>query len=218
MPMNRIQFQHGMSLPEFLRSFGTEEQCAAAVAAARWPDGYACPRCAASAYWTVKHQGRELFPVRELPSSDVVDRRHGVRQYQAAADDMVPGHLPAQPGQDRAVGAGAQAPARRELPHRLADSPQDPARHGSARADAPPRGDGADRRRPTSVVSAVTARPVAALRARHRSWLPSASTMPAIRCMGAAHRLPVVIVVARRAGPGCRRGRRFKLIVDAVSA
>ena len=61
MPMNRIQFQQGMSLPEFLRSFGTEEQCAAAVAVARWPDGYACPRCAASAYWTVKHQGRELF-------------------------------------------------------------------------------------------------------------------------------------------------------------
>jgi len=61
MPMNRIQFQHGMSLPEFLRSFGTEEQCAAAVAAARWPGGYACPRCAASAYWMVKHQGRELF-------------------------------------------------------------------------------------------------------------------------------------------------------------
>ena len=61
MPMNRIQFQQGMSLPEFLRSFGTEEQCAAAVAAARWPGGYACPRCAASSYWTVKHQGRELF-------------------------------------------------------------------------------------------------------------------------------------------------------------
>ena len=61
MPMNRIQFQQGMSLPEFLRSFGTEEQCVAAVAAARWPDGFVCPRCAASSYWTVKHQGRELF-------------------------------------------------------------------------------------------------------------------------------------------------------------
>ena len=61
MPMNRIQFQQGMSLPEFLCSFGTEEQCVAAVAAARWPDGFVCPRCAASSYWTVKHQGRELF-------------------------------------------------------------------------------------------------------------------------------------------------------------
>lgn len=64
MPMNRIQFQQGMTLPEFLRSFGTEEQCAAAVAAARWPSGYACPRCAASSYCTVKHQGRELFQCR----------------------------------------------------------------------------------------------------------------------------------------------------------
>jgi hypothetical protein len=31
MPMNRIQFQQGMSLPEFMASFGTEEQCAEAV-------------------------------------------------------------------------------------------------------------------------------------------------------------------------------------------
>jgi hypothetical protein len=28
MPMNRIQFQQGMLLPEFMASFGTEEQCA----------------------------------------------------------------------------------------------------------------------------------------------------------------------------------------------
>ncbi len=28
MAMNRIQFQHGMSLPEFLRGFGTEVACA----------------------------------------------------------------------------------------------------------------------------------------------------------------------------------------------
>lgn len=27
MAMNRIQFQHGMSLPDFIRNFGTEEQC-----------------------------------------------------------------------------------------------------------------------------------------------------------------------------------------------
>jgi len=36
MAMNRIQFQHGMSLPEFLRGFGTEAACAQAVMAARW--------------------------------------------------------------------------------------------------------------------------------------------------------------------------------------
>ncbi len=40
MAMNRIQFQPGMSLPEFLRGFGTEKKCAAAVFAARWPNGF----------------------------------------------------------------------------------------------------------------------------------------------------------------------------------
>jgi len=30
MTFNRIQFQHGMSTPEFLRSFCTERQCAEA--------------------------------------------------------------------------------------------------------------------------------------------------------------------------------------------
>ena len=45
MPMNRIQFQQGMSLPEFMASFGTEEQCAEAVKQARWPQGFECPRC-----------------------------------------------------------------------------------------------------------------------------------------------------------------------------
>ncbi len=45
MAINRIQFQPGLPMPEFQRCFGTEEQCAAAVAAARWPNGFACPRC-----------------------------------------------------------------------------------------------------------------------------------------------------------------------------
>lgn len=46
MAMNRIQFQPGMSLPEFNRSFGSEAQCEQALMAARWPNGWRCPRCA----------------------------------------------------------------------------------------------------------------------------------------------------------------------------
>jgi hypothetical protein len=61
MAMDKIQFQHGMSLPDFMRGFGTEEQCAKAVATARWPDGFACPRCGATGYCRVQHQGRTLF-------------------------------------------------------------------------------------------------------------------------------------------------------------
>lgn len=45
MPMNRVQFQHGLSLPAFLRRFGSEQQCAEALRVARWPAGLVCPRC-----------------------------------------------------------------------------------------------------------------------------------------------------------------------------
>jgi len=61
MASNRIQFQHGMSLPEFVRSFGTEAQCAEAVKAARWPDGFVCPRCGCAEHYVVGHGARKLF-------------------------------------------------------------------------------------------------------------------------------------------------------------
>ena len=45
MAMNRIQFQPGMSVPQFIDLYGTEEKCEAALEAARWPEGFRCPRC-----------------------------------------------------------------------------------------------------------------------------------------------------------------------------
>lgn len=42
MSMHRIQFQQGLSLPEFQRLYGTEEQCEASLEKVRWPDGYRC--------------------------------------------------------------------------------------------------------------------------------------------------------------------------------
>ena len=65
MAFNRIQFQHGMSIPEFLRSFGTEAQCAEAVKAARWPGGFHCPRCLSDAHYVVGHGARNLFQCNE---------------------------------------------------------------------------------------------------------------------------------------------------------
>lgn len=61
MAFNRIQFQHGMSIPEFLRNFGTEAQCAEAVKAARWPGGFHCPRCSSTEHYVVGHGARKLF-------------------------------------------------------------------------------------------------------------------------------------------------------------
>ena len=61
MAFNRIQFQHGMSIPEFLGHFGTEAQCAEAVKCARWPGGFRCPRCDRADHYVVGHGARKLF-------------------------------------------------------------------------------------------------------------------------------------------------------------
>ena len=45
MPKNKVQFQKGQSLPEFLARYGTVAQCEQAVFAARWPHGFRCPHC-----------------------------------------------------------------------------------------------------------------------------------------------------------------------------
>ena len=61
MPMNRVQFQQGLSLPEFMQRFGTEGQCAAALEAARWPDGFQCPRCGHTEHSVLKSGSRKTF-------------------------------------------------------------------------------------------------------------------------------------------------------------
>jgi len=59
MPMNQVQFQKGLSLPEFMDRYGTEAQCEQALIAARWPDGFACPACSAThARTTFRREGR----------------------------------------------------------------------------------------------------------------------------------------------------------------
>lgn len=45
MSRNKVQFQKGMSLSEFLERYGTETQCAQALFAWRWPQGFICPEC-----------------------------------------------------------------------------------------------------------------------------------------------------------------------------
>lgn len=61
MAMNRIQFQPGLSMPEFLKDYGTEVQCEQALEAARWPEGFRCPRCGGSAHYVVRDGERKVF-------------------------------------------------------------------------------------------------------------------------------------------------------------
>ena len=61
MAFNRIQFQQGISLPEFMARFDTEAQCEEALKAARWPGGFRCPRCDSTGHRVVSHGARKLF-------------------------------------------------------------------------------------------------------------------------------------------------------------
>ena len=56
MPMNRIQFQPGLSLPAVLEQFGAETQCEAALERARWPDGFRCPHCGETDHSVLRSQ------------------------------------------------------------------------------------------------------------------------------------------------------------------
>ena len=62
MAMNRVQFQPGLSLPAFLRQFGTEEQCQAALERLRWPQGFRCPHCGEIRNCVLRVGARKVLP------------------------------------------------------------------------------------------------------------------------------------------------------------
>lgn len=45
MAQNRVQYQRGLSMPEFFDCYGSPQQCEDVVRAWRWPEGFVCPRC-----------------------------------------------------------------------------------------------------------------------------------------------------------------------------
>jgi hypothetical protein len=65
MSSHQIQFQPGMSIPEFLTHFGTEAQCAEAIRRSRWSDGFRCPCCAGVQHHVVGHGARKLFHISQ---------------------------------------------------------------------------------------------------------------------------------------------------------
>lgn len=64
MSINQIQFQHGMSLFEFVALYGTESKCVDALFRVRWPDGFRCPSCQGDAFYRIETAGRPLFQCR----------------------------------------------------------------------------------------------------------------------------------------------------------
>jgi len=58
MPRNPIQFQSGLSLPEFLERYGDEQQCRDALFQIRWPEGFVCPECGNDTYCVISRSKR----------------------------------------------------------------------------------------------------------------------------------------------------------------
>ena len=61
MAMNKIQFQRGLSMAEFLEQFGTEEDCETALTMWRWPEGFSCPACGGPPNCSFRRGGRLLW-------------------------------------------------------------------------------------------------------------------------------------------------------------
>lgn len=59
MSRNRVQFQRGMGLREFMARYGTVAQCEQALFTWRWPQGFVCPECGHTDYCALK--SRRLF-------------------------------------------------------------------------------------------------------------------------------------------------------------
>jgi transposase-like protein len=57
-PQNRVQYQEGFSLSDFIQAFGTEDKGLAALENARWPNGFRCPQCGEAESFGVIHDGR----------------------------------------------------------------------------------------------------------------------------------------------------------------
>jgi len=61
MAYNLIQFQDGLSLPDFIQCFGTEGAYVNELKGARWPAGFVSPRCGGSARYVVGSTSRARF-------------------------------------------------------------------------------------------------------------------------------------------------------------
>lgn len=58
MAMNRVQFQAGLSMAEFMRRYGSDDLCEAALITARWPHGFVCPDCGCGVHSSFRRLGR----------------------------------------------------------------------------------------------------------------------------------------------------------------
>lgn len=61
MAMNRVQFQPGLSMAEFMDRYGSDGNCEAALIESRWPKGFVCPSCGCGHSSSFRRDGRLYF-------------------------------------------------------------------------------------------------------------------------------------------------------------
>ena len=61
MGINKVQFQKGLSIAEFMKHYGTEAKCHTALVASRWPGGFVCPDCGSTRYCTYERKGLQYW-------------------------------------------------------------------------------------------------------------------------------------------------------------
>ena len=146
MTMNRVQFQRGLSMAEFMDRYGSDDKCEAALIESRWPAASPARR-AARPEQLVSARGSAVLPVHGLPPPVQRHQRHDLRGDQAGAVALVPGHAPAHPVQEQRLGPRTHAPPGRLLQDRLAHQAQAHGGHARARGRPAARRPGGDRRR-----------------------------------------------------------------------
>lgn len=62
--MNKIQFQAGMSLSQFLSNYGSEHQCETALETLRWPQGFQCSKCMVQDHFSYQRGRVKIFQCR----------------------------------------------------------------------------------------------------------------------------------------------------------
>jgi len=72
MAENKIQFQKGISIPVFIRQFGTEEQCEHALKKVKWPLGYVCEECGHKSFCYIK--SRRIYQCNRCKHQTTVTR------------------------------------------------------------------------------------------------------------------------------------------------
>jgi ribosomal protein L37AE/L43A len=72
MGINQVQFQKGLSMPEFLEKYGTVANCHQALVDVRWPRGFVCPDCGSTRHGEFERKGLHYWQCRDCRTQTTV--------------------------------------------------------------------------------------------------------------------------------------------------